>query len=266
MAIIGPADLPVVLQIDSTPMKKYVLSMLGHPVTEVELEESQMETVLKTTGDFIAHYFPKEQKYSYFYTQPLVQEYDMPSDAYWIYECAWDPAVSSIVDIFSAEAYLFNIGNISGIQNIMTDYVLLQQYRRFTARILGNEGHWEVLGDKKIRLFPTPKGAFPVVVVYCPVITSFRSPITRKLCMDMLLAESMIMLGMSRNKFSGIPSPDGGSLSMNGADLVTQGMEKRKSIIEEANYLAEPMPILRFALSWLMISLVSLLALGNYLA
>ena len=139
-----------------------------------------------------------------------------------------------------------NIGNISGIQNIMTDYVLLQQYRRFTQRILGNEGHWEVLGSRKIRLFPTPKGSFPVVVVYCPVITSFRSPITRKLCMDMLLAESMIMLGMSRNKFSGIPSPDGGTLSMNGADLVNQGMEKRKSIIEEANYLSEPMPILRF--------------------
>lgn len=107
MAIIGPADLPVVLKIDSNEMKKYVLSMLGHPVTEVELSEDQFETVLKTSGDFIAHYFPKEQKYAYFYTQAMVQEYDLPTDAYWVYECAWDPAYTSITDIFSAEAYLF---------------------------------------------------------------------------------------------------------------------------------------------------------------
>src|SRR4051812_15749078 len=130
MAIVGPADLPVVLQVNSDPLKKYVLSMLGNPVVEVELFEDQFETVLKTTGDFIAHYFPKEERLAYFYTKPLVGTYDLPNDAYWVREVTWDPATTNIGDIFGAESFLFNIGNVTGIQNILTDYTLLQQYRR----------------------------------------------------------------------------------------------------------------------------------------
>jgi len=81
-----------------------------------------------------------------------------------------------------------NIGNISGIQNILTDYHLLQAYRRFSSKILGTEGHWDVVGegdggpgDQLIRLYPTPKGAFPVVVVYYPVVNHFRSPQTHRI-------------------------------------------------------------------------------------
>lgn len=246
MAIIGPAELPAVLKIDSTPMKKYVLAMLGNPVVEVELLEDQFETVLKTTGDFIAHYFPKEQKLAYFYTQPLLNEYPMPEDAYWVQEVQWDPATTNIGDVFGAESFLFNIGNITGIQNMLLDYHLLQSYRRFSHRILGTEGHWEVLGDRKIRLYPTPKGSFPVLVLYIPTITSFRTPITRKLCMDMLLAEAKIMLGMARGKFGSLPSPDGGSISLNGDQLVQSGMEMREKIIEQANSLSEPLGVFRY--------------------
>ncbi len=246
MAILGPADLPSVLKVDSTEMKKYVLTRLGHPIVEVELSEEQFETVLRTTGDFIAHYFPKEQRLAYFYTEPLVSTYDLPNDAYWVQEVNWDPATTRIGDIFGAESFLFNIGNVTGIQNILTDYTLLQQYKRFSQRILGNEGHWEVLGDKKIRLYPAPKGVFPVAVLYIPVIRSWRSPITKKLAMDMLLAECKIILGSIRGKFGSIPSPDGGSMTLDGDILRTQGEEERKKIIEEANLLAEPLPILRF--------------------
>jgi hypothetical protein len=246
MAILGPEDLPAVLQIDSRPIKDYVLASLGNPVVEVEILEQQFEIILRTAGDFIAHYLPKEEKYAYFYTTPLQSEYETPRDAYWIEECNWDPATTNIGDIFGAESFLFNIGNVTGIQNVLLDYTLLMQYRRFSQRILGTEGHWECLGSRKIRLFPTPKGAFPVVVKYIPKISSFRSPISRRLVMDMILAESMIMLGMARGKFSGLPSPDGGSLTMNGADLITRGNEMRDKIIDQANSLADPLGPLRY--------------------
>ena len=246
MAVIGPAELPVVLQVDSNPMKSYVLSMLGNPVVEVEVMENQFETVLRNTGDFIAHYFPKQQRLAYFYTIPLQSTYDLPKDAYWIQEVQWDPVTTNIGDIFGAESFLFNIGNITGIQNLLLDYTLLQQYRRFSQRILGTEGHWEVLGDRKIRLYPTPKGAFPVLVLYIPPVTTFNTPICKKLALDMLLAESMIMLGNARSKFSGIPSPDGGSLSMNGDALVSRGEKMRDEIVDQANLLAEPLGIFRF--------------------
>lgn len=131
-----------------------------------------------------------------------------------------------------------NIGNITGIQQILTDYTLLQQYRRFSQRILGNEGHWEVLGDNKIKLYPTPKGSFPVVMLYIPSITTWREPASRKLAMDMFLAEVMIMVGHARSKFSGIPSPDGGTMSFDGSELVQKGEELKKETLENALLLS----------------------------
>jgi hypothetical protein len=132
-----------------------------------------------------------------------------------------------------------NIGNISGIQNILTDYTLLQQYRRFSQRVLGNEGHWEVLGDNKIRLYPTPKGSFPVVMLYVPAITTWRTPANKMMAMDMLLAETMIMLGNARGKFASIPGPDGGAITLNGADLVQRGMDLREKVLQDALLLTD---------------------------
>lgn len=148
----------------------------------------------------------------------------------------------------------FNIGNISGIQNILTDYHLLQAYRKFSSKILGSEGHWEVINegtstvtgdslsakDQLIRLYPTPKGAFPVVVLYIPVVTHFRSPQARQLCYDMMLAEARIAVGMARRKVSGMPSPDGGSISYDGSDLVQEGEKAKEEILDRAIKLGEP--------------------------
>jgi len=239
MAIMGPSELPYILQVDSEPMKKYVLSKLGWPTVEVEVGEDQWETVLRVTGNFIAHYFSKEQMFGLFYTSPLENTYDLPAGAYWIQEVAWDPVTTMIDQIFGAESFLFNIGNITGIQQILTDYHMLQSYRRFSARILGNEGHWEVLGDNKIRLYPTPKGSFPVVILYIPAITTWRTPANKLLAMDMLLAETMIMLGAVRGKFSGIPSPDGGSLTLDGTDMRQKGYELRDKIMADAMLLSD---------------------------
>lgn len=150
-----------------------------------------------------------------------------------------------------------NIGNISGIQNVLTDYHLLQAYRKFSQKILGTEGHWEVMNegnstvegdalsakDQLIRLYPTPKGAFPVVVLYVPVITHFRSPQARQVCYDMMLAEAKCVLGHSRRKITGMPTPDGGSISYDGGDLVQEGEKMRAEIIEIALKLGEPMGV-----------------------
>ena len=78
MAIIAPADLPAVLKVNPEPMKKYVLSKLGHPVVEVEITEDQWNSILTVAGDFIAGYFPREQKIALFYTEPLKSTYPMP--------------------------------------------------------------------------------------------------------------------------------------------------------------------------------------------
>lgn len=255
MAIISPADLPSIMKVRSEPMKKYVLSKLGHPNVDVEITEDQWETIWRVAGDFIAQYFPREQKLAVFWTQPLQSTYPLPKDAYWVQEVAWDPVTTRIDDVFGAGSYLFNIGNVSGVQNMLLDYHLLASYRKFSQKILGTEGHWEVIGegesnveddaltvrDQKIRLYPTPKGAFPVTVFYMPVVTHFRSPQARQLTYDLMLAEARIMVGNSRRKISGMPTPDGGSITYDGGDLVQEGETAKEKILEQAINLGEPM-------------------------
>jgi len=123
MAIIGPGDLPHVLKADSNPLKLRMLHHFGHPNVRVELTEEQMEEMLRVTGDFICQYFPLEERYAYFYTQPLVVEYDLPEDAYWIREVAWDPVMNRIQDIFGAEMFLFCFG--AGFKVVRKDGILV---------------------------------------------------------------------------------------------------------------------------------------------
>lgn len=244
MAILGPAQLPVVLKVDSNPLKFHAISQLGHPVVMVELMEPQMEQVLRSTGDWIAQYFPLETKYAFFMTQPLQAEYPLPEGAYWIRNVRWDPATTRIDMIFSAESFLFNIGNISGIQNLLTDYHLLQSYRKFSQRILGNEGQWEFMVESNtIRLFPVPKGSFPVVVEYLPTVHEFKSPQAREVTYRAFLAQMKIALGHARRKFSAIPSPDGGTLNFDGDALVSEGREEYANAVNDAILLGEPLGI-----------------------
>lgn len=135
-----------------------------------------------------------------------------------------------------------NIGNISGIQNILTDYHLLQAYRKFSQRILGTEGQWEFrVESNTIRLFPVPRGSFPVIVQYLPAITAFKSAQAREVTYRAALAQMKIALGHARRKFQGIPSPDGGTVNFDGEALVTEGREEYDKAVEFALSVGEPL-------------------------
>lgn len=146
-----------------------------------------------------------------------------------------------------------NIGNITGINQMLTDLHLLQAYRRFAGKVLGTEGHFEVIGEvdgdatqQLIRLYPTPKGVFPVVVVYIPVVNNFRSPTAKLLAHRMLLAEVKTMVGMARRKIAGMPTPDGGSLALDGEALVAEGEEMKANIVQEAINLSQPLGVYKW--------------------
>jgi hypothetical protein len=242
MALIGREGLPLVLKVDSNPLKFHAISQLGHPVIMVELMEPQFEQVLKSTGDFIAQYFALEERYAFFMTQPLQAEYPLPPDAYWIRNVQWDPATTRIDQIFGAESFLFNIGNVTGIQNLLVDYHLLQSYRKFSQRLLGNEGQWEFKVEQgTIRLFPVPKGAFPVIVEYLPTVNEFKSPSAREITYRAFLARMKEALGHARRKFGAIPSPDGGTITFDGEALVQEGKEEYEKACADAILLGEPM-------------------------
>ena len=119
MAIVGPKDLPVVLKLNPDPIKAYCLAKLGHPGVDVEVTEAQFEIAFRSACDFIAGYFPREQRLKVFYTQPLQPTYPMPEDAYWIQEVKWDPVSTRIDDVFGAESFLFSFAG--GTKLLTTD-------------------------------------------------------------------------------------------------------------------------------------------------
>lgn len=242
MAILGPSQLPAVLKVASEQIKMHVISQLGGPIVGVEISEPQMEQILRSTGDWIAGYFPMETRFAFFMTKPLESEYELPTDAWWIRKVSWDPAITNINQIFSAESFLFNIGNISGIQNLLTDYHLLQAYRKFSQRILSNEGSWDFsVNANTIRLFPVPKGTFPVVVEYIPTISEFKSPQSREITYRAVIAQMKIALGHARRKFGGIPGPDGSTITFDGDALVSEGREEYEKAQADAILLGEPL-------------------------
>lgn len=228
-----------VLKLDTNPTKQEVMAHFGYPTIRVEITEEQFETIFRSAGAFIAGYFPFEEKIATFYTQPLVNEYALPPDAYWIKQVMWDPAVTRIGDIFGAESFLFNIGNITGLQGMLLDYHLIQAYRKFSQRILATEGRWEVLGNNKIRLIPIPRGSYPVFVEYFPCVTSFRTPWARELLRRYVIAEASMVIGHIRSKRA-LPTPDGGTTTFNGEDLLAWGRQEKKDVEKEALQYGEP--------------------------
>lgn len=258
MPIMGPKDGGSVLKVQSDPIKRWVMGKLGHPHVRVELNEEQLEDIIRVAGDFIAMYFPREQKIATFYSTPLQATYPLPADAWWVEEVSWDPYVSNLGDIFGAGYYLMNYGNFNGPSSLVLDYHLLAHFRKFSSKILGSEGRWEVIGEvegnviddaldaanQRIRLIPTPKASFPVVVVYLPCIQHFRSPQARKICYDYIEAEAKTALGMARRKMNGIPTPDGAAMTYDGEALVNEGEARKKELVTEAIHLGEPLGII----------------------
>lgn len=258
MAIMGPKDGASVLKVHTEPIKRWLLHKFGHPHVRVELTEEQMEDIIRVAGDFIAMYFPREQKIATFYSTPLQATYPLPQDAWWVEEVSWDPYVSNLGDIFGAGYYLMNYGNFQGPSSLVLDYHLLQHFRRFSSKILGSEGRWELMGEvdgnveddsleasqQRIRLIPTPKATFPVLVIYLPCVQHFRSPQARKIAYDFIEAEAKIALGMARRKIAGMPTPDGAAITFDGEALVNEGETKKKELIDLAINLGEPLGII----------------------
>jgi hypothetical protein len=250
MAIIGSGDLTNrVTKLGrraNDQLKHHILSMLGYPVVNVEITEPQIEQVIRVTHDFISMYFPLEERYSFFTTDPLVAEYPIPSDAYWVSEVIWHPGTSNIANIFSIDYIMFNAANITGYQSLVSDFDMIRQYQKFANRVLGLEGKWEYLpgneaSEDRIHLYPIPKGAFPVIVRYVPVVTNYRSPQAKEVAYRVMVAKAKEMVGMARRKVSSVPGPDGGQLGLDGDAMVQEGKAEYEQCIKDALALSEPL-------------------------
>ena len=87
----------------------------------------------------------------------------------------------------------------------------------------------------------TPRGAFPVLVLYYPVVTYFRSPQARAIAYDYMLAECKEMLAASRRKIANMPGPNGGNISLDGDQLMQEAIAMKADLVTRAINQGEPM-------------------------
>jgi hypothetical protein len=122
---------------------------------------------------------------------------------------------------------------------------MLLAYRKFSQRVLGIEGEWEYkVSTNTIRLLPLPKGSFPVIIQYIPKVDNIDSPAARELLNRCILAYTKIVVGHTRRKYNSVPGPDGGSITMDGSELVTSGEAAiKEELMQWATENGEPLTI-----------------------
>lgn len=251
---------PSILKVPSCAIKKYILHKLGYPQVSIELSDDQLNDIIRVAGDFISSYFRNEEKLAFFYTKPLIPTYPLPQDAWMVSEVMWDPFSPLLDTTFNLDYQLLNSGIFGQFNTQILDIHLMRSYQKIASKILSRTGRWEVIGevegnksddtleaaDQKIRLYPTPKGAFPVMVKYCPTINSFRRPESRMICYNFLVAEAKISLGHARRKVASFPGPDGAAINLDGDAMLKEGIEDRNKIMEEILHYTSPIPPMIF--------------------
>jgi len=223
--------------------KDYVLSMLGYPTVSVEITEKQLEMCIREACERWFEYRTPKVKYYYFQVQPGQDIYEIPQEA--LHQTPQGIKIKGVLyrpSNFEQFQYFFQyvLYNYKPIRlaNIYMMWMNLESFQWIT----GQNVSWEIIEGNKIRIAPIPQEPTDAAIIYC--LNHPDSDLDQNLWIwKFALAKAKQIVGTVRSKFT-IPSPTGGELNLNGAELVAQGKEEEKELIEELVSKAEPMGVL----------------------
>lgn len=221
-------------------IKDYVLSQLGAPVIDVELDEQQLDIAINKTLKMMEYYCPRDFfKYYTFATTPGKSIYAMPPDVGYVRTVSYKTMpdnqflASDLTGSIPIE-YFFPGGAYSTIQGGMIDpiqpiwgnagsWALYSGYTRLFNRLSSGIGGWEFIGGYgHIKLYPIPLRTSYVSVHYVQKCMDWEDSMF--LMFDGALALSQMALGMIRKKYQGSFGPSGG-FSLDGESLYQTGKE-----------------------------------------
>ena len=226
-------------------IKEYVLTMLGAPVLELELDDQQVENCIDFALQIFEDYAPMEYfQYHTFFTIPGQSVYQMPPDVGFIRQVSYREIANSALsasdlggviplEYMGAGAYGSIAGGINPQQPVwgkMSDWVIYKQYEDMYSRISSQQGGWEFLGGyNHIKLYPTPFRSSPVAVRYLQKKTDFR--MVTQAMQEGSLAFAKIVLGRIRSRIANPPGP-GGGVQLDGATILAEGLQEKKDFEE----------------------------------
>jgi len=182
-----------------------------------------------------------EESYAFLQTQPDVQEYTLPSEILNIRRVYrrgvgggnigtgtnFDP-----FDIAFQNTYLINAGVVGGLAN----YDAFTQYKETLNRIFGGEYNFTFNTNTKVlkilRRIAISEDIMIQVSNLVPEQSLLQNEYTRPWMADWALAESKMMLGEARSKYSsGLPGP-GGSVQLNGDALKQEAASDKERLLQ----------------------------------
>ena len=218
-------------------IKDYVLTMLGAPVIQLELDDQQVENAIDFALQIFEDYAPAEYFQWYtFNTTPGQSVYTLPADVGFVRQISYKETGKSAfssselggvipLEYMGSGAYGSIAGGINPQQPVwgkMGEWVLYKQYEDMYNRISGQQGGWEFLGGyNTIKLYPVPYSASPVAVRYLQRRPDFR--LVTQAMQEGALAFSKIILGRIRSKIKNPPGPNGG-IQLDGAEILAEGI------------------------------------------
>ena len=229
--------------------KDFILTRLGYPVVDVELDDYQIELSIDEAVSKLEYHAPDWMtQYAVFETSAGINVYDLPkpiadnlNDVWYrrdFFKFGASPGSLEydFAIMFFTNNGLFNNYNVS-------QYLLMQQYLKQVKNVLGQMSSWQVVNNKYLHIWPKPENSSESVILefraFDPetIHHAYKSWVQRY-----ALALAKEILGGIRSKYQTLPGPGGGT-RLNGAELVAEAREDKQLLMEELTSSIEAPPI-----------------------
>ena len=232
-------------------IKEYCLHMLGAPVVKLEFDEQNLDFAVDQAMKVFEDYAGREYfSYYVFDAVPGKSIYEMPPDIGMVrnvfYKETGTFAFQS-TDLNGAIPieYFYPGGAYASIQGGMIDpvqpmwgrmgeWTLYKQYEQMYSRVSSNLGGWEYIGNPNtVKLYPVPYRVQKVIVHYMQKQKDWAD-VTQSI-QEGALTYIKEILGRIRSKYQSVPGA-GGSVSMDGQQLLQEAREDRQKWFEDLIY------------------------------
>ena len=234
-------------------IKNFVVRRLGYPVVKVYITSEQIEDAIWEAISYYTEYNMCKTNWKYINGTSGVNEYDLPPDIIpsFIKEVVFKPGdpLLSLTGV-TQDVYLMYYINNSGSTSFVTDYWLtLASYEEYT-RVLGNQPHWEIINNNKLKLDPTPSINFVIGIKY-KELPDENFIENNRWIRQYTLAVCKTIEGEIRSKFSSFQAGSG-EVSLNGESLKAEGKQEMQELLEFNFSRQEP---LGMVVGWLLLKL-----------
>jgi len=231
--------------LDDKQLFDYVRTLLGWPIIEVELTETQFKLLFQQAIDKYSRLIPKLRWFSI----PAfagIQEYELPRDTigYGVTEVLI-PRLDPIAPLLLSSGPRLDIFGYrySYPYRDINELFIDQFYFKEASRILSAEFDWEYI-DGALRIYPKPDEPFPLTYAsaFPRDIQSIPTD-DQDWFRDYLLAQAKLIVGHIRRKFS-IPGAQTGQ-QLDGRELVQEGTIALAAAEQDLLRRTPPFPLYR---------------------